>query len=70
MKKSYLIIAIVIIIAIGTGLAFFLFSKKECQDLNEKQCKKDDRCLSVLVPCQGSDCAAKTVFKECKDKVK
>lgn len=67
MKKSYLIILCVIILA-AAGLIFYLTSGKQCKDLNEQECKKDDSCLSTLVPCADPSCPAKAVFKECKDK--
>jgi len=69
MKKSNLIVIIVVlIVAIGIGSLIYFVSGKECKDLNEQQCKKNDSCLSVLIPCQGSSCNANAVFKECKDK--
>jgi flagellar basal body-associated protein FliL len=69
MKKSNIIvIVIVLIVVIGVGLLIYFVSGKECKDLNEQQCKKDDSCLSVLVPCTGPSCTNQAVFKECKDK--
>lgn len=67
MKKFYLIILAVIILA-AAGLIFYFTSGKQCKNLNEQQCKKDDSCLSVLVPCTDPSCPAKAVFSECKDK--
>ena len=67
MKKSYLIIILIVII-LGAGLAYFLITGQECKDLNEEQCKKDNSCLSVLVPCTGSNCTSDAVFTDCKDK--
>ncbi|MFH1367002.1 MAG: hypothetical protein ABIH38_03365 [Patescibacteria group bacterium] len=67
MKKSYLIILIVVIL-VGAGLAFYFTGGKECKDLNEQECKKDDRCLSTLIPCTDPTCTSDAVFKECKDK--
>lgn len=69
MKKPYLIILAVIIL-VTAGLIFYFASGKKCKDLNEEQCKKDDRCLSVLVPCTDPGCTSDAVFKECKDKSK
>ncbi|MDD5566902.1 MAG: hypothetical protein PHH01_01785 [Patescibacteria group bacterium] len=68
MKKPYLIILVIVILAVAIGLVVYFTSDKQCRDLNEKQCKKDDRCLSVLVPCEGANCVNQAVFKECKDK--
>jgi len=67
MNKSYLIIILIIII-VGAGLFYWLTGNKQCTDLNEQECKKDDSCLSVLVPCTGADCTSSAVFTECKDK--
>lgn len=67
MKKTIIIIAAVILIAVGMIL-IFVFSEKECSELNEQKCKMDDRCLSTLVPCTDVDCTSDAVFKGCKSK--
>lgn len=67
MKKNYLLILILLFI-VAAGLVYFLTSSKECQDMNEEECKMADNCLSVLIPCTGSDCTSQAVFTECKDK--
>jgi hypothetical protein len=68
MKKPLIIIVAALVLAIGIGAVIFLKSAKECAELNEQECKKDDSCLSVLVPCQDPSCASNAIFKECKDK--
>lgn len=68
MNKKVIIILILVLVVVGGGLLVYLTSSKECKELNESQCKKDDRCLSVLVPCQGVDCTSDAMFKECKSK--
>jgi len=69
MKKSTIIIIIILIAIIGIGAVILFTNQKECADLDEQECKKADNCLSVLVPvpCDTEPCAD-AEFKECKDK--
>ncbi|MFH0829198.1 MAG: hypothetical protein V1907_03400 [Candidatus Kerfeldbacteria bacterium] len=69
MKRMQIIIIVAVVI-VGGVLAVLLTGRKSCSSLSELQCKKDDRCLSVLVPnkCDNPPCSPAAVFKECKDK--
>ncbi len=66
MNKNIIIIIVIIILIIGAVILFT--GSKTCSELNEQECKMDDSCLSVLVPCTNIDCTSDTIFKECKDK--
>ncbi|MFH0952268.1 MAG: hypothetical protein V1838_03700 [Patescibacteria group bacterium] len=68
MNKNLIIIVVIILIIIGAGLIYLLNPAKECRDLNEQECKKNDSCLSVLVPCTDPSCVSDAVFQECKAK--
>lgn len=68
MKKTNLIIAITAVIVLAAVFYFISRPKKECTELNEQECKFDDRCLSVLIPCTDPACTSDAVFKECKAK--
>jgi len=67
-RNTFLIIIAVTLLCVGVWLVFS--SYKSCASLSESQCKKDGRCLSVLVPnrCDDPPCTPDAVFKECKDK--
>lgn len=69
MKRQHFIVLAAGIIVIA-GLWLLVSGKKSCSELSEQQCKKDDRCLSVLVPnrCDDPPCTPDAVFKECKEK--
>ncbi|MBU0598034.1 hypothetical protein KKF61_03495 [Patescibacteria group bacterium] len=68
MKKSTILIIIVVLAVIIIGAVFIFTKQKPCSELNEQECKKADTCLSVLVPCSGADCPDGAEFKECKSK--